>query len=518
MVIADMGEAEGMVTRFGVWDYVIFGLMLLISMAIGVYSALSGGRQRTADEFLLGNRNMGIIPVSMSITVSFISAISVIGTPGEIYIYDTMFAWSLISYFMANVLVSRLFVPVFFRLHITSVYEYLEMRFNRTVRSFGTVIFSVQTIIYMGVVMYTPALAINAVTGMDIWACVISTGLVCIFYTSVVSIIANIFQTTYTSHPDILVGVVSVIVKGTLEMGGVKEVWRIAQEGNRISFSDFSVDPRVRYTVWSILIGFTTVDMTFGTSQTIAQRILATGSQRKATLSLYLSALGSSVIVGLCIASGVVMYAYYVNCDPLTMGIVQSKDQIMPLLVMELFGDSPGLPGLFLSAVVSASISSLSSGINALAAITAEDGVKIMWPDMHPRTYARSLVIAALLFGVVSIGSAFVASQLGGGVLSLCLSLIGIFNGSLLGVFLQGVYSTRCNPIGAIVGLLSGVLFVGWIKVGSLIYPSSSGVNVLSVDGCTMYNATEIMVVSEMISTYDSSSPPVTSSAVEEAR
>ena len=108
--------------HFGVWDYVPFAIMLLLSALIGIYSALSGGRQRTADEFFLGDRKMSILPVAMSVVVSFVSAISVIGTPGEIYMYDSMFAWALLSY-TANCFTIRLFIPIFFRLRITSVYE-----------------------------------------------------------------------------------------------------------------------------------------------------------------------------------------------------------------------------------------------------------------------------------------------------------------------------------------------------------------------------------------------------------
>ncbi|XP_071493672.1 sodium/iodide cotransporter-like, partial [Diadema antillarum] len=317
---------HNVVRHFGAWDYVVFALMLLVSAAIGVYSALSGGRQKTANEFLLGNRNMGIIPVSMSIMVSFISAISVIGTPGEIYMYDTMFLWGVIAYILPNLLLVRLFMPLFFKLNITSVYEYLELRYNRAVRSCGTAIFSIQTLIYMGIAMYTPALAINAVTGMDLWACVISTGGVCIFYTAVGGIKAVLWTDTLQALI-IVIGVVAVIIKGTIEVGGADEVWRIGLEGRRLVFNNFSFDPRVRYTAWGMLFGMGTLNLTLGINQTIVQRILSTGSQRRAVMAIVLATVGKMIIVSLCVFSGVVMYTYYVDCDPFTMGYVKSKDQ-----------------------------------------------------------------------------------------------------------------------------------------------------------------------------------------------
>ncbi|XP_030845995.1 sodium-coupled monocarboxylate transporter 1 [Strongylocentrotus purpuratus] len=479
--------------HFGVWDYVVFAIMLLLSASIGIYSALSGGRQRTAEEFFLGDRKMGIVPVAMSVVVSFISAISVIGTPGEIYMYDTMFAWSLLSYTVGNFIVIRLFIPIFFRLRITSVYEYLEMRFNRTVRTICTIIFSFQTIMYMGIAMYTPALAINAVTGMDLWACVVSTGLVCIFYTTVGGMRAVLWTDTLQAII-ILLGVAAVVIKGTIDVGGLGEVFRIGREGGRIKIDRFGADPRVPYSVWSIMIGMLTVNIGTGINQTVIQRLFSCGSRKRATQAIVLATIIKFFTVGLCIFSGVVMYVYYVDCDPYTQGVVMSKDQIMPLMVMDLFGDMPGLPGLFLSAVVSASISTLSSGVNSLAALSGEDGVKVLWPNISPRKYTKVIKLLALVYGLVSIAFAFLASHLGQGVLQLCLSIIGITYGGIIGVFLLGIFMHRCNSKGAIAGLITSVLFVGWIKIGSMMYPSSRGKNSLSVEGCPVPNTTDSML------------------------
>ena len=110
-------------TRFGVWDYVVFAFMLLLSAAIGVFFAFTGGKQKTADEVLLGNRRMNILAVAMSLAVSFVSAISIIGIPVEIYVYDTMYSWSLIASGLGNLLIVLLIHPVIFRLRITSIYE-----------------------------------------------------------------------------------------------------------------------------------------------------------------------------------------------------------------------------------------------------------------------------------------------------------------------------------------------------------------------------------------------------------
>ena len=67
-----------------------------------------------------------------------------------------------------------------------------------------------------------------------------------------------------------------------------------------------------------------------------------------------------------------VMYSVYADCDPITAGQVRKKDQILPLHVLHVAGDIPGLPGLFMAGVFSGSLSTISSGLNSLAAISLQ--------------------------------------------------------------------------------------------------------------------------------------------------
>ncbi|XP_072179252.1 sodium-coupled monocarboxylate transporter 1-like [Diadema setosum] len=132
--------------QFSMWDYLVFAAMLLASAAIGVYAALTGGRQRTTDEFLLGDRKVNIFPVAFSMTLSFVSAISVIGTPGDVYVYNTMYGWLAVTLCIGAILAVRWLLPIYMRLNLTSIYEYFEMRFNRAMRLSGSVVYSIQTV------------------------------------------------------------------------------------------------------------------------------------------------------------------------------------------------------------------------------------------------------------------------------------------------------------------------------------------------------------------------------------
>ncbi len=117
------------VGTFGTIDYVVFGCMLGISVLIGIYHAIAGGGQKTTKEFLLADRNMNPIPVSMSLVATFISAITVLGTPAEMYVYGSMYWLFAISFIFAGLFVARFTMPIFFRFETVSANE-VSMNMN----------------------------------------------------------------------------------------------------------------------------------------------------------------------------------------------------------------------------------------------------------------------------------------------------------------------------------------------------------------------------------------------------
>ncbi|ELT91131.1 hypothetical protein CAPTEDRAFT_97319, partial [Capitella teleta] len=105
-------------------DYLIFAFFLLVSLAIGVYHAFSGNKQRTTQEFIMANRKLKVLPTVLSLVVSYQSAIMILGNPAEVYLYGTQ-QWfgSLIGYALAILLAERLLVPWIFPLQLTSIHE-----------------------------------------------------------------------------------------------------------------------------------------------------------------------------------------------------------------------------------------------------------------------------------------------------------------------------------------------------------------------------------------------------------
>ncbi|XP_038057833.1 sodium-coupled monocarboxylate transporter 2-like isoform X2 [Patiria miniata] len=368
------------------------------------------------------------------------------------------------------------------------VLQYLELRFSKAVRVCATFTVFLNMVIYMGIVIYTPALALNAVTDINLWGSVLATGLVCTVYTTVGGMKAVLWTDVFQMCV-MMAGFLAIIIAGSMRLGGLGAVWQIAEDGGRIDFWNFNFDPTIRHTFWSILIGgcFTWCT-TYAVNQSQVQRYMTTGSVKRARISLGLAGAGMVIVASAACLSGLVMYSYYADkqCDPYTSNKIQQTDQLIPFFMMELFGTIPGLPGFFTSAVFSAALSTVSSGLNALAAVTAEDLVKPCFPRMRQERYTLVTKLIAFGFGLLCILIAYVTSLLNQGVLQLALSLFGMTGGPLLGLFSLGLFFPWTNSKGAIAGLLSGLGIAFWIGIGAIIYPPGASRPPLTIEGCNL--------------------------------
>ncbi|XP_064030980.1 sodium/iodide cotransporter isoform X2 [Pogoniulus pusillus] len=478
---------------FSLWDYGVFGLMLLSSTGIGLFHGLARGGQQTPEDFFTGGRRMSALPVGLSLSASFMSAVQVLGVPAECYRYGAKFLWMCFGQLLNTFLTAQLFLPVFYRLGLTSTYEYLERRFSRSVRLCGTLQYVVATMLYTGIVIYAPALILNQVTGLDIWASLLSTGVICTFYTTIGGMKAVIWTDVFQVLV-MLSGFMAVIIRGALLVGGPGAVFAIAANGSRLNFGDFSLDPRSRYTVWTFLVGGTLVWLSmYGVNQAQVQRYVACRSERDARLALLVNQVGLFCVVGCAVGCGLVMFALYQHCDPLLAGYISAPDQYMPYLVLDIFQTCPGVPGLFLACAYSGTLSTASTSINAMAAVTLEDIVKPRLPTLAPRRLALISKGLSLIYGTSCITVAALASLLGGGVLQGSFTVMGVISGPLLGGFVLGIFVPHCSTGGVLGGLAAGFALSFWVAVGGTLYPPSEGtMGVLPTSGalCPPYNLT----------------------------
>ncbi|KAM9778501.1 solute carrier family 5 member 6a [Syngnathus typhle] len=465
--------------HFTTVDYVIFALLLVASAGIGLYYAFSGGRQRTTQEFLMADRSMSLLPVSLSLLATFQSAVAILGAPSEVYTFGTQYWFLGCSYFLGLLIPAHVFIPVFYRLRLSSAYEYLELRFNKTVRICGTVTFIFQMVVYMGVVLYAPALALNAVTGFDLWGAVLAMGLVCTLYTCLGGLKAvmwtDVFQTVV-----MFAGQLAVIIVGAHQAGGMAEVWRKAMNGSRIAGLDLNPDPLERHTFWTLGVGGVFLMLAlYGVNQAQVQRYLSSRTEKEAIMSCYVVFPCQQIVLCLGCLMGLVMFARYGEDSPLDKGYVKANDQMVLYFVMDVFKDLPGLAGLFVACLFSGALSTISSAFNSLATVTMEDLIKPHFPNM---TESKATLLSkglALAYGLICLAMAYLASIMGS-VLQAALSIFGMVGGPLLGLFCLGMFFPWANSIGALVGLAAGLAMAFWIGIGSIVTRMPSSVPPLS--------------------------------------
>ncbi|XP_047377889.1 sodium-dependent multivitamin transporter isoform X2 [Sciurus carolinensis] len=413
-------------STFSFVDYVVFVLLLLLSLAIGLYHACRGWGRHTVGQLLMADRKMGCFPVALSLLATFQSAVAILGVPSEIYRFGTQYWFLGCSYFLGLLIPAHIFIPIFYRLHLTSAYEYLELRFNKAVRVCGTVTFIFQMVIYMGVVLYAPSLALNAVTGFDLWLSVLTLGIVCNIYTALGGLKAVIWTDVFQTLVMFL-GQLAVIIVGSVKVGGLGHVWDVASQHGLISGIDscYAVFP--------------------------CQQLV----------------LCMSCLIGL------VMFAYYQEYPMSTQQSQAAPDQFVLYFVIDVLKGLPGLPGLFVACLFSGSLSTISSAFNSLATVTMEDLIQPWFPEFCE---ARAIVLSRSLafgYGILCLGMAYISSQLGS-VLQAAISIFGMVGGPLLGLFCLGMFFPFANPPGAIVGLLAGLIMAFWIGIGSIVTSMNS--------------------------------------------
>lgn len=274
-------------------------------------------------------------------------------------------------------------------------------------------------------------------------------------------------------------------------------MWRIAEIGKRIEFDNFDPDPTVRHTWWSLVIGgcFTYLSL-YAVNQAQVQRLLTLRDLKKSQQALWISWPVLTVLSLSTSFSGIAIYSKYYGCDPLKAKRISAYDQLMPLYVVDSLNHLPGLSGLFVAGIFSGSLSTVSSSVNSLAAVTLEDYLKPAYarlkgtplPEVHGGLISKLL---ALLYGLLCLGIAFAAQHLGG-VLQASLTIFGVVGGPLFGLFTLGMFFPSVNQTGALAGLLCGLGISLWIGFGEPKPPPK--ILPMSVDNCTSTTMSSMFV------------------------
>ena len=451
-------------------DYLVFTATIVVSVGIGIFFAIWDRyrKNNTSEDYFLAGRNGPAIPVGLSYLVTFLSSILFVGFPVESYLYGGVYGLFGIGTALATAFSAFFVVPVIHPLQLTTIYEYLALRFGNNVLRYVTLTIGlVYGIFYMGTITYGTCVVLEVVIGVPYWGSVLIYSVVTSLYTSIGGIKAVIWTDTF-QFLIMTLGFIAIISKATLDAGGWSNVVELA--GERLDYGQWSLDPRTRLTVWNTIFGSFTMMLAPALMQPGIQRIYSTPTTKTARWMLLLAIPFFILLCGAASLEGVVIFSYFSSkdCDIIEDGVISNVNQLVPFAVMDIFKSLPGLPGLFVAALSCAALSTLSSFLSSMSAIVYEDIIRVRRPDVtaHGSTnIARGLTF---VFGAVAMFATFLISVLPGTIISLFQGLVGCLDGPTCAIFVLAAASKRTTTKGILAGTVSGMALAFWINVGKL--------------------------------------------------
>ena len=266
-------------------------IIILIYMLVLVYMGYRLGKDnKTQEDFFVGGRNVATIPIALSIAATTLSANGFIGGPG--YSYASGLIAFMLNFSIPLVLVITLvvFLPFFYNLKVTSIYEYIEMRLGSKSRLLIVVGFLVSNVIQIGSFIFIPSLIIQTFTGWPLLLIVPIVVAVSILYTLLGGLKAVIW--TDAIQMVVLFGgllLIFIIVITKLDIGFFEGI-NMAKESGKLNPLDFSFDMQLENGFWAALIGGSFLWLKyFATDQTQTQRMIAAKSVREVKKSIAIS-------------------------------------------------------------------------------------------------------------------------------------------------------------------------------------------------------------------------------------
>ncbi|XP_068212878.1 sodium-coupled monocarboxylate transporter 1-like isoform X2 [Palaemon carinicauda] len=421
--------------NFAAVDYVVFCGSLILSLSIGLYQWWKS-RGLDSKDFLMGGGKMSPIPVAISLFAGMVSAVSILGNPAEMYYYGSQLWMNCLGTIIGTIMASVLIVPVIYPLNLVSLFE---------------------------------------------------GGAKAVVYTDTVQAFI------------MLAGIIAVIIEGCSQVGGGSNSWKIDEEYGRIEFFNMSTDPLERHTLMSTMIlgvyfGFNC----FGVGQAQFQRWASVSTIKQCYMVLAISCSIVLAVWSLINYSGLVIFSVYSDCDPLTAGYIEKIDQITVYFVIDKLGYLSGIPGLFVAAIYSGVLSTVSSILNGIAAIIWKDLLSGLdrFSKFTPQQEKTTAIIISSVSGIISTGMGILAGSMGG-IFEITYALGGAITGPISGLFLMAVTCPWVKSQSACTGLLLSITLTLWMVTGNFLYAPPTPMLPLSTDGCPRENMTTTSLLTE---------------------
>jgi len=476
-----------------VFDLAIIFIYLVGMVLVGVYFSR---KNKNSEQF---TKASGLIPgwaIGLSIYATFLSSNTFLGVPGKAFGGNwNAFVFS-ISMPLAAWIASKYFVPFYRNTGEISAYTHLENRFGAWARVYAVVCFLLTQLARMGSIFFGIALSLQALTGYSMQMIMIVMGICIIIYTVLGGIEAVIWTEVVQAVVKTFGALLILYLIITNMPGGVSKVIEIGKSADKFSLGSFSPD-FIGSSFWVVLLyGFFINLNNFGMDQNYVQRYHTASSSKAASKSiwlcvwLYIPASLLFFIIGSC------LYAYYEVNPDLIQSIkhqvaverlpahasaaevlkVQNAlqpsdygDKIMPHFMVTKI--PIGLVGLIVSAILSAAMSTISSGMNASATVFSVDIYKRYFkPNITEKQNLSLLHIATVGFGLLGMiaGIAMIGVK---SILDVWWELSGIFAAGMLGLFLLGIISKQTKNHEAITATIIGIAIIIWMTFSSILPP-----------------------------------------------
>ena len=438
-----------------------------IAVIISYFSLMAGvgfyfmRRNKDADAYFRAGGRLPWWVVSLSIYATMFSSITFISVPAMSFSGDmTYYVISFGILLMAPIVV-KWYLPFFRKLNLTSAYEYLEVRFNVPCRLFASAAFVLFMIARTAIVAYLPALAISAVTGIDINLAIVAVTVVTILYCTIGGVEAVIWSDFIQSI--ILIGSTALIIVWAVcgTDGGFSGVVSKGMAAHKFRIFDFAFD-WTKPCFWVVLASGMVANLASYTSdQCVVQRYMTTSDEKGAAKSILFNGVISFCNCFVFFFMGVALWAFYQShAGALPAGT--KPDAVLPIFIAR---ELPtGLSGLVLAAIAAATMSTLSANLNSASSAITIDFYQRLVLGNSSTTAMQKAQRRLLLCGKIS---TFVVGILGG-AMALWLAnaeigniydqfqrFLGILTGGLGCLFFMGIFMRNVNGFGATCGLVA---------------------------------------------------------------
>ncbi len=484
-------------------------LLIVFGYLVGIvaFGAFFSRRQKTTRDYFVGDKRIPWWAIAASIVATETSTITFISVPGILYARGGNFGFLqlVLGYLVGRVVISLLFIPMYFRGELLTVYQLLQQRFGGGPKTLAASLFVVMRNIADGVRLLLTAIVLAAVvaaflpdveTGTAVVASIVLIGLAMIVFTYFGGMEAVIWVEV-VQLGIYLAGAIAaaVVLSGKID-GGFGAAMELGTQFDKFQIFDFSLDLTKTYTFWAGLVGGTFLNMsTHGTDQYLVQRYLCTDSPRKASLALFTSGIVVLAQFAGFLVIGVLLFAFYqphllagyADGTLAASAPFERADAIFPAFITT---EMPtGLAGLVIAAIFAAA---LSSSLNSIAA-TAMNDLYLPWRNRRRNALGEAVAEApdagaadaedrhllrvsrwmTLGWGLVQISVALAFYTFTDrSALDIALSVASLFNGPVLGLFLVGSFVRRADGRAALAGALVGSAVMATIFFAELADPS----------------------------------------------